>query len=167
MTHQQASEIAAVLVAGNDPHGTEVGAVARSLKALMPELGETWAVVEVTSIPSKESQPWLLSLVGNPYTLWAALVHPAGDPKYEWPKLMVHRYDASNWEVSTITDGIHYDHGTERVLRGWVLKLGAEYYAFKTDEIVGVPNPSPVEQFGRAIAAAHGWDISGIPPDKG
>lgn len=56
MTDQQALEIAAELVAGHDLQRTEVRAVARSLKALMPELGETWAVVEVTSIPSKETR---------------------------------------------------------------------------------------------------------------
>ncbi|HEU5141686.1 MAG TPA: hypothetical protein VFU04_00855 [Solirubrobacterales bacterium] len=166
MTDQQASEIAAELVAGNDSQGTEIRAVARSLKALMPKLGETWAVVEVTSIPSKETQPWLLSLAGEPYTLWAALVYPAEDPKYEWPKLMVQRYDAPNWGVSTITDAIHYDHGGERVLRAWMLRLRDEYYAFKTDEMVGLPNPSPAEQFGRAIAAADGWEISGVQPDE-
>jgi hypothetical protein len=167
VTDQQALEIAAELVASNDPQRTEARAVARSLKALLPELGETWAVVEINSIPSNESQPWLLSLADEPHTLWAAFVYPAEDPKYEWPKLMVHRYGASNWGVSTITDALHHDHGAVRVLRAWMLKLGDEYYAFKTDEIVGLPNPSPVEQFGRALAAADGWEINGVQPDEG
>lgn len=92
VTDQQALEIAAGLAPSNDSKGTEVRAVARSLKALIPELGESWAIAEVHSIPSKESQPWLLSLVGEPQTLWTAFVYPAEDPKYEWPKLMIQRY---------------------------------------------------------------------------
>jgi len=167
VTDQQALEIAAGLVAGNESQSTEVRAVARSLKALMPEFGKQWAIVEFHSIPSNESQPWLLSLVGEPHTLWTAFVYPAEDPKYEWPKLMVQRYGALNWGISTITDAIHYDHGAERVLRAWMLMLGEERYAFKTDEIVGLPDPSPMEQFGRALAAADGWDVSGVQPDDG
>lgn len=166
VTDQQALEIAAELVANQDLQRTEVRAVARSLKALMPELGETWAVAEIKSIPSDESQPWLLSLVGEPRTLWTAFVYPAENPKYEWPKLMVQRYGALNWRVSTITDAIHYDHGAESVLRVWMLRLGDEHYAFKTDELVGLPNPSPIEQFGRVMAAANGWEVNGVQPDE-
>jgi hypothetical protein len=166
VTDQQALEIAAGLAPSNDSQGTEVRAVARSLKALIPELGESWAIAEVHSIPNNESQSWLLALVGEPQTLWTAFVYPAEDPKYEWPKLMVQRYGALNWGISTITDVIHYDHGAERILRAWMVRLGDERYAFKTDEIVGLPNPSPVEQFGRALAAADGWKINGVQPDE-
>jgi hypothetical protein len=109
VTDHQALEIAAGLTPSNDSQRTEVRAVARSLKALIPELGESWAIAEVHSIPSNdESQPWLLSLAGEPHTLWTAFVCPAEDPKYEWPKLMVHRHGVLKWGVSTITDAIHY-----------------------------------------------------------
>lgn len=111
VTDQQALEIAAGLAPSNDSQGTEVRAVARSLKALIPELGESWAIAEIHSIPSNESQPWLLSLAGEPHTLWTAFVYPAEDPKYEWPKLMVHRYGALNW-------GGQHDHGCDP-LRPW------------------------------------------------
>lgn len=170
VTDQQALEIAAGLVGSNDPRDTDVRAVARSVKALIPELGNPWAIAEIQTIPNIESepQPWLLSMVGESPTLWTAFVYPADDPKYAWPKLMVQRYGALRWGISTITDAIHRDvGGAEQVLRAWMLKLGDECYAFKTDEIVGLPNPSPVEQFGRALAAADGWEISGVQPDTG
>jgi hypothetical protein len=169
VTDQQALEIAEQLVGRNDPRDTDVRAVARSLGALVPEVGKSWAVVEVQALPKIESEPrsWLLSLVGEPSTLWTAFVCQADDPKYEWPKLMVNRYGALNWSISTITDAIHRDNGSaERVRRAWMLRLGDERYAFHTDEMVGLPNPSPEEQFGRALAAADGWQISGVRPDN-
>lgn len=170
MTDRQALEIAEQLVGSNDPRDTDVRAVARSLEALVPELGKSWAIAEVQAIPRIESEPepWLLSLVGEPSTLWAAFVCPADDPKYEWPRLTVNRYGALSWGIGTITDVIHRDNGSaEGVLRAWVLRLGDERYVFCTNEMVGTPNPSPVEQFGRALAAADGWQISGVRPDNG
>jgi hypothetical protein len=170
MTDQQAKEIASGLTENDDWLSPDVRGVARSLKALIPELGEPWAVVELQSIPDTDSpaKPWLLSLVsdrGALSTLWTAFVYPADNPKYEWPKLMVQRYGSMRWGLSTVTDAIHSEGNAERVLRAWMLRIGDERYAFKTDEIVGHPSPSPAEQFGRAMAAAEGWEITAVEPE--
>jgi len=137
------------------------------LEALVPELGD-WIVAEVQAIPDTESNPqsWLLSLLGDPSTLWTAFVYPADDPKYEWPKLMVSRYGALSWGISMIVDAIHRDDNAERILRSWMLRLGDERYAIRSNDLVGTPDPSPVEQFGQALAAADNWSIRRVRPDS-
>jgi hypothetical protein len=171
MTDDQAKEIASGLTGNSDYYSPDVRGIARSLKALIPELGDPWGVVELRPILDTEESayPWLLFLVsegGLSPTLWTASIVSAADPKYEWPKLMVQRFGTLQWGVSMISDTLHPGDGAaEAVLRAYLLRIGDDRYAFTTDEIVGSP-PSRLEQFGRDLAAAKDWPITSVEPEN-
>lgn len=169
MISEQALEIAQHLTGAEGHHSPDCRAVARSLDVLLPpELGDTWAILDVQDLADtdRDPHPWLIVAEGEPASLWVALVVAADDPKYEWPKLMVSRYGRLNWSIGKICDVLHRPEGVERVHRTRYLVLGGDNFAFSTDErIVPEPKRSAAEQFGVALGEIVGWPVGAIQPD--
>jgi hypothetical protein len=169
VTDEKSLEIASGLVGSSDYRSPDLRGVARSLKALLPELAEPWAVIKLQPVSDAGEPPrtCLLSLVsvgGALPMLWTATVDPADDPKYEWPKLIVKRFGSLRWGLNAVSDSVHRDGSHEAVLRVYSLKIGDGLWAFTTDEIVDTP-PSSLERFGRELAAADGWPVGGVKTD--
>lgn len=171
VNREQAEEIGGALLqaepgeSDREAAASDFSAIARSLEALLPDLGDEWAVVKMHDLPSdEETTPTLLAIEGD--RLWTAWINRA-EAKPQWPQVMVWPYERDDWELVSVTDTLHSlsGAGAEQLCRAWHVKLRGGDCTFMTDELVlGESSPCREEQFGRALAAACDWVVRDVAP---
>lgn len=166
MDKDQALEIANELLTREDvvdPASMEgradLQAVSDSLRALVPDIGDAWAVVELIVLPNgDETFIVLLALVDE--TVWSVKIARRDNA----PIVTVEPHHAGTWRVLSVGDGVREDGLGARILRrGWALAFGDEFVSFLTEQLIlKTPDPDRQERLGRALAEVQGWDVGDV-----
>lgn len=136
--------------------------LARSLEALLPEVGDLWTLTSVNTPAEKDQETVFFALVeGQLY--WARFI-PAGDRGLA---VRVYRAGETNWWVRNVADNVFQDEtGVLKVVRSWVVETPGESFSFETDHVIRPTTElHRTERLGRAMAAVHRWEIKDVSAD--
>lgn len=175
VTRKQADEIAGEYLSRErlvtddlDRFESDRRALVRSLEALLPDLGDHRAIVDVHSLTGDTGadEGLLLLALGDEQVLWVCNISRVGDDGSRL-QVLVSRFGKPQWEMQHVADCPYRDSaGAQRVVRAWTVEFGGTKYTFTTDSIVvHEPDPSREELLGRALAQTYDWDVGDLSAD--
>jgi hypothetical protein len=132
VNREQATEIGAGLL-GCAPAGKHFSppfglqGISRSLEELLPDLADSWAVVEAHELgpgPDGDPKPMVVGLRDG--TLWMASVLRGQDERRQRAQVSVERHPPENWRVVRVFDDLRSEGDIEGLNRTWQVELGVD-----------------------------------------
>jgi hypothetical protein len=171
MEREQAREIAGELLTLErvaDDHQAfdrDLDSVTASLVALLPDLGDTWAVLKLVNATTGADRRAALAL--HEGVVWTASITrtgvPGADPS---PRALVNRYPPDSWRLLSVGDGVTRDGAAKFLRREWTLDLAGDAVIFSSEQHLSTtPHRSPTDRLGQALAAEQDWTVGDLSVD--